>query len=179
MIEIVICSLLAGITIFIGGLFGRLFERSFKRTVKTYILHWSVAFGGGILVAAIAFALTPKGIEEFSIINLSIIFFLGALVFFFLDKILEEKGGILAQTMAMLMDFFPEALALGAVFVHDHNLGVLLAFFIGLQNLPESFNAYFDLRKSGHSSKNILILFFVLSFFGVFCALMGKYFLID
>lgn len=177
MIKIIIYSLLAGITIFIGGLLGRLFEKCFKKNIESYILHWTVAFGGGILIAAIAFVLTPKGIESFSIANFSIIFFAGAIVFFFLDKIIEEKGGLLAQTMAMLMDFIPEAIALGAIFVHNQNLGILLAFFIGLQNLPESFNAYFDLRKNNHSPQNIIIVFFILSFLGVFCAILGKYLL--
>jgi len=48
----------------------------------------------------------------------------------------------MAQFLAMLMDFLPEALALGAVFGHDRRLGVLLAAFIGAQNLPEGFNSF-------------------------------------
>ena len=179
MIEIVIYSLLAGITIYFGGLLARIFERASKRRLESYILHWSVAFGGGILIAAVSFVLVPRGLEIFSISNFSIIFLSGAFIFFFLDKGIEQRGGLLAQTMAMLMDFIPEAIALGAVFVHNHNSGILLAFFIGLQNLPESFNAYFDLRRSNHSPKNILILFFMLSFLGVFFALVGRYFLIE
>jgi ZIP family zinc transporter len=177
MIEIIIYSLLAGMCIFIGGITGRFFEKCCNRKIESYILHWSTAFGGGILIAAIAFVLTPKGIENFSIIHFSIIFFSGAVVFFSLDKFIEKQGGLLAQTIAMLLDFIPEAIALGAIFVHNHNLGVLLALFIGFQNLPESFNAYFDLRKSNHTPKNILILFFVISYLGVFCTLIGKYFL--
>jgi len=177
MIEIIIYSLLAGICIFIGGIIGRLCEKCCKHKIESYILRWSTAFGGGILIAAVAFVLTPKGIENFSIIYFSIIFLSGAIVFFFLDKLIESQGGLLAQTLAMLLDFIPEAIALGATFVHNHNLGILLALFIGLQNLPESFNAYFDLRKSNHPPKNILILFFTLSFLGIFCALIGKYLL--
>lgn len=179
MIEIIRYSLLAGITIFLGGLFARLFEMCCRHTIELYIIHWTVAFGGGILVAAVAFVLVPKGIEIFSIPSFSIIFLSGALLFFFLDKIIENNGGILSQTMAMLMDFIPEAIALGAMFVHNHNLGILLAFFIGLQNFPESFNAYFDLRKSNHSPKNILTLFFMLSFLGVVSAVIGNYLLIE
>lgn len=178
-IEITVYSLFAGITIFLGGLLARLFERYCKKTISSYILHWSVAFGGGILIAAVAFVLTPKGIEIFPIRYFTFIFLAGAFAFFFLDKSIEEKGGVLAQTMAMLMDFIPEAIALGAVFAHNYRLGILLAFFIGLQNLPESFNAYFDLRKSNHSPKNILTIFFVLSFVGIFCALAGSYFLTE
>ncbi|MDR4496718.1 MAG: hypothetical protein MRK02_02150 [Candidatus Scalindua sp.] len=178
-IEIIIYSLFAGITIFSGGLWARTFEKYTKKTIESYILHWTVAFGGGILVAAVAFVLTPKAIEVFSLPQLTIIFTAGALIFFFLDKSIEKRGGLLAQTMAMLMDFIPEAIALGATFVHDHKLGVLLAFFIGFQNLPESFNAYFDLRKSNYPPKNILLIFFYLSFLGIVSALAGRYFLND
>ncbi len=179
MSEVIVYSFFAGITIFVGGFLGRAFEKFFKKTVEDYILHWSVAFGGGILIAAIAFVLIPKGMDTFSVGIMAAIFLAGALTFFFLDKAIEEKGGTLAQVMAMLMDFIPEAIALGSVFAHHHNLGILLAFFIGIQNLPESFNAYFDLRKSNNLPKNILATFFVLSFLGVVFALLGKYFLSD
>jgi len=175
--EIIVYSLFAGITIFLGGLLARLFEKHSRKALESYILHWSVAFGGGILIAAVAFVLTPKSIEIFSIQCFTAIFLAGAIAFFFLDKFIEEKGGLLAQTMAMLMDFIPEAIALGAVFAHNRRLGILLAFFIGLQNLPESFNAYFDLRKNRHPVKGILRIFFVLSFLGVFSALAGSYLL--
>ena len=177
--EIIMYSLFAGITILLAGLLARVFEKWCGKTIESYILHWSVAFGGGILIAAVAFVLTPHAIEIFSIPQFTIIFAAGALIFFFLDKRLEKKGGVLAQTMAMLMDFIPEAIALGATLIHDHKLGILLAFFIGLQNLPESFNAYFDLRKSNYSPKNILRVFFALSFLGIFSAIVGRYFLIN
>lgn len=177
MLEVVIYSLFAGVTIFIGGCLAWVFEKHLKKNIESYVLHWSVAFGGGILIAAVGFVLTPKGIKDFSILGFASIFLAGALTFFFLDRAIEKSGGVLAQTMAMLMDFIPEAIALGSVFAHQHKLGILLAFFIGLQNLPESFNAYFDLRKSNSPAKHVLTIFFVLSFLGVFCALAGKYFL--
>jgi ZIP family zinc transporter len=178
-LEIVIYSLLAGLTIFLGGLLACITEKHFKKNVESHIMHWSIAFGGGILIAAVAFVLTPKGMELFSIEHLSIIFLAGAVTFFFFDKFIERKGGLFAQSMAMLMDFIPEALALGAVFAQDHHMGILLAFFIGFQNFPESFNAYFDLRKNNQSPKNILIAFFLLSFLGVLLSLAGNGFLIQ
>lgn len=177
--EIIIYSLFAGITIFLGGLLARTFEKLISKEIKTYTLHWTIAFGGGILMAAIAFVLTPKAIETFSVMVMAVIFAAGAITFFLLDRSIAKRQGVLAQTMAMMMDFIPEAIALGATFIHNHRLGMLLAFFIGLQNLPESFNAYFDLRKSNQSSKKVLNIFFVLSFFGVVAALTGRFLLIN
>jgi ZIP family zinc transporter len=47
---------------------------------------------------------------------------------------------------------------------------------MGIQNLPESFNAYLDLKSSYSTTKCLLILF-LLSFSGVVSALVGYYFL--
>lgn len=176
-LEIIVYAMIAGFTIFCGGGLARIFERCCNRMIESYVIHFSIAFGGGILVAAVAFVLTPKGIALFSIPVFTLIFLAGALLFFFLDRLIAKQGGLLAQTMAMLMDFIPESIALGAVFAHNHQLGILLAFFIGFQNIPEAFNAYFDLRKSNHKPAHILLLFFGLSFLGVFAALAGAFML--
>ncbi|MCK5851360.1 MAG: divalent cation transporter, partial [Kiritimatiellae bacterium] len=145
LIKIICYSFFSGITVFLGGFLSRLFERYFKEgVVKEEFIHTSVAFGGGIIIAAVAFVLVPKGIDELSLMPIVIIFMSGALAFFFLDRYIEKKGGAISQLLAMVMDFIPEAIALGAVFATDHRLGLLLAIFIGLQNLPESFNSYID-----------------------------------
>ena len=108
---------------------------------------------------------------------MAILFLTGAIFFFFLDRYIEKKGGTISQLLAMLIDFVPEAIALGAVFATDPNLGLLLAIFIGLQNLPESFNSYLDLRNSGYTSKKCLLILLFLSFPGVLAAISGYYLL--
>ena len=170
-------SFLAGFAIVVGGLAGAYFDKCCRRRIEDYVIHWTVAFGGGTLVAAVAFVLTPRGVELFSVPVFSVIFLAGALVFFVLDRAIERRGGLLAQAMAMMMDFIPEAIALGAVFAHDHRLGALLAFFIGVQNLPEAFNAYFDLRRSGHPARWIIGVFCPLSLLGILAAVAGRFFL--
>ena len=75
------------------------------------------------------------------------------------------------------MDFIPESIALGAVFAIEPQMAALLAVFIGLQNLPESFNSFRDLVQSGFSVKKTLAIFFVLSFFGILSALAGHFLL--
>ena len=171
--ELILYSMIAGLTIFCGGYLAYIFERYCNRIIESYIIHFSIAFGGGILIAAVAFVLTPKGIESFPIHVFTLVFLFGSGFFFVIDRFVCKQGGLLAQTMAMLMDFIPESIALGAVFEHDHALGILLAFYIGFQNIPEAFNAYFDLRKSNHATMSILLIFFLFSFLGVFAALAG------
>lgn len=84
----------------------------------------------------------------------------------------------MSQLLSMVSDFIPEAIAMGAVFSQNLKLGTLLAIIIGIQNLPESFNAYMDLNKN-YSSRKCLFILFLLSFMGVLCALGGYYFFSD
>ena len=86
-----------------------------------------------------------------------ILFFSGSIAFLLIDRAIANKGGSYAQLMAMLLDFVPEALSLGAIFALDPGLGMVLAIFIGIQNLPESFNAYFELKKGKFTDKSIFI----------------------
>jgi ZIP family zinc transporter len=79
----------------------------------------------------------------------------------------------------MLLDFIPEALALGAIFATDRKTGILLAVFIGLQNLPESFNSYQDLTANTFKPKKALSILFLLSFMGIIGATTGFYLLSD
>ncbi len=176
-LEIITYSFFSGITVLIGGLLAKFFEHLHLGIIKDYIIHTTIAFGGGVLVAAVGFVLTPKGIQSFPILIFAIIFSSGAIVFFLLDRFIERHGGLAAQLLTMMMDYIPEAIALGAVFANDNRLGLLLALFIGLQNLPESFNAYSDLRKSGFSPNKVLLIFLPLSFFGIIAALLGRYLL--
>ena len=176
---IVLYSFFSGITVLIGALLARTFERLAVSKVKEEFVHATIAFGGGVLMAAVAFVLTPLAIDTLSLALIGVIFLSGGLSFFLIDMLIAKKGGSIAQLMAMLMDFVPEAIALGATFAHNRQLGLLLAIFIGLQNLPESFNAYRDLRSTGYSPNRCIQLFAPLSLVGIFSALLGSYFLSD
>ena len=172
---IIAYSSLAGLPIIIGGFFSYLLQRK-ELKIKDEINHITIAFGGGILLSAISFALIPKAILSLNYFELISIFLAGTFVFLSIDLFTSKSKGSIAQVMSMMMDFIPESLALGASFAHNHNFGLLLAIFIGLQNLPEGFNAYTEL-KNKMNSKSALLLMFTLSFTGIFSALLGKYFL--
>ena len=178
-LEIISYSFFAGITVFIGGILSRILEKFKNHKTHKLITHFAIAFGGGILIAAVAFVLIPKGIEELSIISLLLCFAGGVICFSFIDHKIKQKGGSFAQMMAMLMDFVPEAIALGGVFAHNLKLGLLLAIYIGLQNLPESFNSYIELKHYNRSSKESLYILFFLSFSGIIAALTGYFLLMD
>ncbi|MFA7256142.1 MAG: hypothetical protein WC047_01020 [Kiritimatiellales bacterium] len=175
-IEIILFSWIAGFAAFVGAGLAAI-ERFHESLLKKEIIRGIVAFGGGILVAAVAFALVPHGLETLSASMLGLLFGLGGIGFCLLDIVLSRSGGSKAQFTAMLSDFVPEAIALGAVFAHDHKLGLLLALFIGAQNLPEGFNAYRELRAGGAQTRSVLRSIFLISFLGPAAALSGFYFL--
>lgn len=176
--NLILFSGIAGITVFIGGVLANYFNHHIKDTpVKYEITHTLMSFGAGIILSALALVLVPKAMEELELLHMISSFLAGALSFMILDRYLSKKGGQTATLLAMMMDFVPEAIALGAVFAVDLNMAMLLAVIIGLQNLPEAFNSFRDLVQSGFTPKKTLIIFFFLSFFGVFGALIGHYFL--
>jgi zinc transporter, ZIP family len=173
---IIIASWLAGLAAFGGGIFAWA-EDGADTATKSEITHGVIAFGGGILVAAVTFALLPQGMVVLSPVSLGVTFCAGGLLFCVLDAHLSRRGDTKAQFMAMLMDFLPEALALGAVFGHDRRLGVLLAAFIGAQNLPEGFNSFREMTAIGVRSHVALMALLAVSLLGPIAACTGYFFL--
>ncbi len=170
----------SGITVLIGGLLANSFDHHIKETpVKYEIIHTLMSFGAGIILSAVALVLIPGGMEELELLPMIFSFTLGAILFMIIDRQLAKSGGQTATLLAMMMDFVPESIALGAVFAADTSAATLLAVFIGLQNLPEAFNSYRDLVQSGVTAKKTLIIFSFLSFCGIAGALMGHFLLSD
>ena len=174
---IILYSSAAGLPIFIGGFISSIFQ-AHKTKLKDEINHWIVAFGGGALMSAISFALIPEAINDLASSSIVLIFLAGTFSFMGLDMLSTRIGGSVAQVVSMMMDFVPEALALGASFAYDHKFGLLLAIFIGLQNLPEGFNSYVELNAKMRK-RSVLLLLFGLSTVGILASLAGEKFLKD
>jgi ZIP family zinc transporter len=168
----------AGITAFLGGSVAH-YERIPESEAKQEIIHGIVAFGGGILLAGVSFALAPEAIDTLHPWILAVTFCLGGIVFCILDALISRHGGRRSQFMAMLMDFLPEAISLGAVFSYNRRLGILLAAYIAAQNLPEGFNSFREIRISGIRPSKALMSLFVISFLGPVAAVSGYLFLRD
>jgi len=139
-------ALLAGAAIPIGGMLAR-WETLLPSWLEREFRHTVIAFGGGVLVAAISLVLVPEGLKSLSGSSGLLVFGGGAACFFYLDRLIQQHGGAAAQLMAMLLDYVPESIALGALIATQQNKGILLAMLITLQNLPESFNAYRELNR--------------------------------
>jgi ZIP family zinc transporter len=166
-------ALLAGITIPIGGWIARI-EHIQPDWLEAEFRHSVIAFGGGALFAAVALVLVPHGMEAFLPLPAAGIFLCGGVVMVGVDRALSGSGRPASNLMAMLSDYLPEALALGAVLTRDRHEAVLLAALIAIQNLPEGFNAYREMIQSSKlSSRRILVIFSGAALLGPVAAVTG------
>jgi zinc transporter, ZIP family len=164
--SVILLTLLAGLAMPAGALIAR-FEKIKPVWLENELMHGITAFGGGALLSAIALVLVPEGIVHFSIWSATALFLLGGMVFMWLDIFLSKSQTSMSQLVAMLSDFIPESLALGAAFALGSVDAVLLATLIAMQNLPEGFNAFRELKTSSHySPRKIILWFFVLALCG-------------
>jgi len=152
LLAIILYTSLAGLALPLGAVIASI-EQVRPHWLEEEFRHGMLAFGGGVLLAAVALVLVPHGINDLSVFAATGSLISGGLFFFAIDKSLALAGKSAANLLAALLDFLPEALALGALMSTHASLGALLAIFIGLQNLPEGFNAYRELVAGAHASK--------------------------
>lgn len=178
-VKVAVLTLMAGLAMAAGALLAW-FERIRPMWLENELRHGIIAFGGGALLAAVALVLVPEGMKDLPTTGVVLWFVAGAVAFMALDIVLARRGTHASQFVAMVSDFIPEALALGATFAGRPAEGLLLALIIGLQNMPEGFNAYRELRKSTlYSPTRIIGVMALLALLGPLCGLIGLNFLAD
>ena len=172
---------LAGLSIPIGAALACI-PRFAPNWLAEEFKHTFLAFGAGALLAAVALVLIPQGITHLNPLQTSLAFAGGAVFFMLIDRALTQHGGSYAMLLAMLLDYLPEALALGASIAHSTHTALLLALLIALQNLPQGFNAFREsmFNKSHNGQRKKLLLgFFLLSLLGPLAAFIGLQFLTE
>lgn len=170
---VVLLPLLAGLAMPLGAWFARI-ENLRPHWLEQEFRHSVIAFGGGALLSAIALVLVPEGTAELSMAPALVCFLAGGLAFMALDVRLAKSNSPAGQLVAMISDFVPEAMALGAAFAVGGSGGVLLALLIALQNLPEGFNAYRELMADGKLAPGRVLWSFVgMALLGPLAALLG------
>lgn len=172
-VHALLLSLLAGLAMPLGAVLARL-EHISNRWLELRVLKGITAFGGGALLSAVALVLVPKGAEVLSAGGAVALLLLGGITFALVDRALARAGGRGALVMAMLLDFLPEAVALGALLVTEVATAKLLAAMMFLQNIPEGFAAFREiLTRGSFAPHKVLLLFVVLALLGPFCAVVG------
>ncbi|MEQ9261507.1 MAG: hypothetical protein RIG84_20655 [Roseovarius sp.] len=171
---------LAGLSIPLGGFLARI-ESVWPGWTTAEARHTVIAFGGGALLAAVALVLVPDGVESLPGPPALLAFMAGGVVFFLCDRALERRGGHASQFMAMVLDYLPEAMALGALLAADPRKAVLLAVLIALQNLPESFNAYREIEEApkAPSPGRVMVVLCAMVLLGPLAAAVGAVWLTE
>ncbi|HBF06640.1 MAG TPA: divalent cation transporter [Gammaproteobacteria bacterium] len=175
---VILLSLIAGFAMPFGACLA-FFDLKRPNVLSDEWRHFIVAFGGGALISAVALVLVPDGSEKMSAASAVIAFISGGVAFCLLDIYLSRLKSSMGQLVAMLSDFIPEAIVLGAAFAAGENTGLLIAGLIILQNIPEGFNAFEELAVHLSSKRKILFMFVALAFTGPIAALTGYFVLTE
>ena len=163
---VIALTLLAGLAMPLGGALASV-EKIRPLWLEREFRHSILALGGGALLAAVMLVLVPQGMAHLQPVSAAFFLILGGLIFMGLDWALYNHGTPASQFLSMLADFVPESIALGAVCAVGGEHVVLLAALIALQNVPEGFNAYRELRQSQElSSRRIILMFALMALLG-------------
>jgi len=149
------------------GAFFVFFNKDYTKSMEKIF----IGFAAGIMLAASIFSLLLPSIEKSSVYISSIGFFKGALIIYFLDKIIvkyyfknENKDDVEINKIALfiiaiVIHNFPEGLAVGIAFYQDcFSAAFALAFGIALQNIPEGSAVAFSLIKLKYSNVKIILI---------------------
>ena len=178
-VELLLWTTLAGACIPVGAGLAHI-EHIRPRWLEEELRHFVIAFGGGVLVGAVALVLVPEGVERLpSPLAAVVLLLAGGMAFMALDRIQAKRNQPAPQFSAMAADFLPESLALGGMFAANAEGAVLLALLIGLQNLPEGFNAWREFASGHFSRPRALALMAVLALLGPVCGAIGWFWLAD
>lgn len=178
LMQALVLATLAGASIPVGAAL-TWFEHWLPEQEDKALRHFVLAFGGGALVSAIALVLVPEGVEMLATGWAVALFGLGGLVFMLIDRVLAQSGSQAAMFLAMLLDYVPEALALGALLTAKADVALLMAAMIALQNLPEGFNAFREMTGAGMSRGRVMAVFMLMVPIGPLAAWVGLAYLSD
>jgi ZIP family zinc transporter len=165
---------LAGLSIPAGAALAQV-ERLLPDWSRTELRHTVTAVGGGALISAVALVLIPEAAERIGAIPLLASFAAGGVAFLMVDRSLARRGTHAAQFVAMMLDYLPEAMALGALVTGRPDVAILTAGIIALQNVPEGFAAWRELHGAAARPRHLALLFCLMVPLGPAAAAVGMF----
>ncbi|MDQ3837072.1 MAG: ZIP family zinc transporter [Thermoproteota archaeon] len=152
-----------------------------------------MAFGAGVLVAALTFSLIE---EAYNLVNdlvpVVLGFVLGGLSYSIANHMLNRKGGTknrkrshgenagggkdasgIALMVGSLMDNIPENIALGISLVAGGTVNVVLIAAIFISNFPEGLASSQGMKSNGKGTKKILLLWTIVVIIGTISSAIG------
>jgi ZIP family zinc transporter len=145
---------LAASSLVVGALLG--LARSWSDRVVGVVL----AFGAGALISAVSFDLFEEGFEIGSRAAVAAGLAVGALAYYVGDRAVERRPGEGGAGLALgaFLDGIPEQLVLGIGLAAGEGVSVSLLAAIFVSNLPEAIGSATDMRRSGHSARQVATL---------------------
>lgn len=176
---IILLTAAAGACIPLGGWLAS-HEHVRPRWLEKEFRYFVIAFGGGILLGAVSIVLVPEGVKSLDGSPVAVLVLLaGGGCFFLVERMLGLRRRESPQLTGMILDYVPEAIALGGMAALGSPVVPLLALLIGLQNLPEGFNSYRELIQQNHSARKTLNTMLLLVILGPIAGVTGFLFLAD
>src|SRR4051794_2920995 len=156
---------LAASTLIVGGVV------ALRRPIGNRTLGLVMAFGGGVLISAVAFELVEEAFNT-SHVHAGVAFGLvtGSLVFFVGDWLIDRMGGAhrkhsggkqaggspLAIVLGIVLDGIPESIVLGLTIVTGGGVSAAFLAAVALSNVPETIAATSGLAQAGWARSRVL-----------------------
>jgi len=170
MLNVLIISLLAGLSTAIGGLLVILFKK-----IGCKSLGFGLGFSSGVMVIIAFVSLFYKAIQLESYFIVFLSFISGTLVMFLLDFFVPHQYFIkerrfesesrlsflkvgLFVMLGITMHNFPEGAVVGIGYTFLPAFGVMLAFAIAIHNIPEGIAIALPLKMAGVKKSKIFLL---------------------
>jgi zinc transporter, ZIP family len=145
---------LAASSLVIGAVLG------LARTWPKRVIGIVLAFGAGALISAVSFDLAEEGAQVGGPGTMAFGLGLGAMTYFVLDRIVEQRGGGsdagTALALGAFLDGIPEQLVLGIGIAAGEGVSVGLLAAIFVSNLPEAIGSSTDMRAAGRHSRQVM-----------------------
>jgi zinc transporter, ZIP family len=139
-----------------------------------------MAFGAGALISSVAFELAEEGLRMGGPVSVALGLAVGALTFFSADRAVTSIGGRsgggsagLPLALGSLLDGLPEQAVLGIGLAAGKGVSVALLVAIFISNLPEAIGSASDMRSSGKSRKDVLVLWIAVTALCAVATLIG------
>jgi zinc transporter, ZIP family len=132
-----------------------------------------MAFGAGTLVSAIAYELIPESSLRHGI-GVAAAFALGALTYFFADRLVDKRGGKerqdidakrdrattsqssgAAMFLGALLDGIPEAFVLGVTLAAGGSISIAFVTAVFVSNIPQGLAGTTSLRAAGYDDRTV------------------------